>query len=162
MFWLIFGIHMVLCLILVFLVLLQQGKGADMGPAFGSGASNTLFGVGGATPFVVKFTTIVCVAFMVTSILLIKQFGVRAKEVSVSSDLTSGTLMENVPLDTKPLEGVPAESAPTGGEASNADAAAVKPGAEIPQPDKEAAAAPESQAPAVPVVPAPDQAGSAN
>jgi preprotein translocase subunit SecG len=58
---------------LIGLVLIQQGKGADMGAAFGGG-SNTLFGASGATAFITKLTTGIAVAFMVTSILLINLY----------------------------------------------------------------------------------------
>ena len=52
------------------IVLLQTGKGADMGATFGGGSSQTLFGSTGATTFLTKSTTFVAVAFMVTSLTL--------------------------------------------------------------------------------------------
>ncbi len=58
---------------LVVMVLLQQGKGADAGAAFGGG-SNTLFGATGATSLIVKITTGLAVAFMATSVLLIREY----------------------------------------------------------------------------------------
>ena len=62
-------IHVIACLALIVIVLLQQGKGASMGAAFG-GSSQTVFGSGGATPFLGKVTTIVAVVFMLTSLTL--------------------------------------------------------------------------------------------
>jgi len=50
------------------IVLLQTGKGADMGAAFGAGASQTLFGSTGAATFLTKATTMVAIAFMITSL----------------------------------------------------------------------------------------------
>ena len=62
-------IHVVVCFALVLIVLLQAGKGAEMGAAFG-GASQTLFGSSGAMGFMTKLTTIAAIVFMITSLLL--------------------------------------------------------------------------------------------
>ena len=62
-------IHVVVCVALVMIVLLQAGKGAEMGAAFG-GASQTLFGSTGAMGFLTKLTTIAAIIFMMTSLLL--------------------------------------------------------------------------------------------
>ena len=53
----------VVCMALGALVLIQQGRGSDIGAAFGSGAANTVFGSGGATPFLVKFTAMLAIGF---------------------------------------------------------------------------------------------------
>jgi preprotein translocase subunit SecG len=63
-------IHVVVCIALIMTVLLQSGKGADMGAAFGGGGSNTLFGATGAATFLSKMTTAVAVIFMLTSLVL--------------------------------------------------------------------------------------------
>lgn len=55
---------------LVVLILVQQGKGADMGAAFGSGAANTLFGSSGAAGFLTKLTAWFAVAFFVVAFAL--------------------------------------------------------------------------------------------
>jgi len=62
-------IHVLICFGLVLGILLQSGKGADLGAAFG-GSSQTLFGSAGAVPFLNKLTTGVAVAFMITSLSL--------------------------------------------------------------------------------------------
>jgi preprotein translocase subunit SecG len=62
-------IHVFVCLFLIFIVLIQGGKGAELGAAFG-GASQTLFGGRGAATFLNKLTTVVAVVFMLTSLLL--------------------------------------------------------------------------------------------
>ncbi len=49
------------------LVLLQQGKGADVGAAFGSGSSNTIFGASGSAPFLTKLTTWLAILFFAIS-----------------------------------------------------------------------------------------------
>jgi len=67
---LIIALHIIVCLALIMIVLLQTGKGADMGAAFGGGGSQTLFGTTGASTFLSKSTTIAAVVFMVTCFLL--------------------------------------------------------------------------------------------
>ena len=62
-------IHIIVCIALVLIVLLQTGKG-DMGTAFGAGASQALFGGTGATTFLSKLTTFVAVVFIVSSLTL--------------------------------------------------------------------------------------------
>lgn len=62
-------VHITVSLFLIFIVLLQSGKGAELGAAFG-GSSQTLFGSRGAATFFSKLTTIAAVVFMVTSLIL--------------------------------------------------------------------------------------------
>jgi preprotein translocase subunit SecG len=62
-------IHIAVCVALILIVLLQSGKGAQMGAAFG-GSSQTLFGSPGAAGFLTKVTTVAAVVFMLTSLLL--------------------------------------------------------------------------------------------
>ena len=62
-------IHILVCFFLIGIVLLQSGKGAELGAAFG-GSSQTLFGSRGAATFLNKMTTGVAVVFMITSLLL--------------------------------------------------------------------------------------------
>jgi len=61
-------LHIIVCVALIMIVLLQTGKGSDMGAAFGGGSSQTLFGSSGASTFLTKSTTLVAVAFMLTSL----------------------------------------------------------------------------------------------
>lgn len=63
-------IHVVVSIALIMIVLLQTGKGADMGAAFGGGSSQTLFGSSGASTFLSKLTTIAAIIFMLTSLAL--------------------------------------------------------------------------------------------
>ena len=63
-------IHVFVCLALIMIVLLQTGKGADMGAAFGGGSSQTLFGSTGASTFLSKATTAAAIVFMLTSLIL--------------------------------------------------------------------------------------------
>ena len=63
-------VHVILCIALIGLVLLQQGKGASMGAAFGSGASGSVFGSRGPAGFLMKLTAFIVTAFFATSLLL--------------------------------------------------------------------------------------------
>jgi preprotein translocase subunit SecG len=72
-------IHLLLALALIGLVLLQHGKGADAGAAFGSGASATVFGARGSANFLSRATAILAVAFFATSLTL-AYFAMRTAE----------------------------------------------------------------------------------
>ena len=63
-------IHVIVSLFLILVVLVQQGKGADLAGAFGGGGSQTAFGARGATTLLHKLTTGFFVAFVVTSLTL--------------------------------------------------------------------------------------------
>src|SRR5476651_2269286 len=63
-------IHVFACVTLIGLVLMQHGKGADVGAVLGSGASQTVFGSRGAASFIVRLTVLVAVVFFVTSLTL--------------------------------------------------------------------------------------------
>jgi len=77
------------------IVLLQTGKGADMGAAFGGGSSQTLFGSTGASTFLGKATTAAAVVFMLTSLIL----------AYLSSHRTGDSIMRDVEMPiTEPME----------------------------------------------------------
>ena len=81
-----FLIHILAAISLVALILLQHGKGADMGAAFGAGASGTLFGSVGSLPFLTKFTAGVAAVFFATCLglgyVISKQASQPASELS--------------------------------------------------------------------------------
>jgi preprotein translocase subunit SecG len=77
-------VHIVVSVALIMIVLLQTGKGADMGAAFGGGSSQTLFGSTGASTFLSKATTVAAIVFMVTSLVL----------AYMSSHRTTGSIMD--------------------------------------------------------------------
>lgn len=79
-------LHILVCIALILIVLLQKGKGADMGAAFG-GSSQTVFGGAGASSFLTKLTTAAAIIFMVTCLLL--AFGFQKGK-------TSSSIMTNV------------------------------------------------------------------
>ena len=96
-------IHILVCFFLVVIVLLQHGKGADIGATFG-GAGNTVFGTEGPVPLLNKITTAVAILFMVTSISL----------AWLSANSGTGSVMENVaaPITTQVPVEQPLETGP--------------------------------------------------
>jgi preprotein translocase subunit SecG len=92
-------VHILACLFLIAVVLLQSGKGAEIGAAFG-GSSQTLFGSRGSASFLSKMTTVVAVVFMVTSLTLAV---VTSKGSSVLKKVPAGT---SIPAAPGPLQGV--------------------------------------------------------
>jgi preprotein translocase subunit SecG len=67
---LLLAIHIMVCIALIGIVLIQGGKGAEVGATFGAGASNTVFGATGGQSFLGKMTTGAAVIFMLTSLAL--------------------------------------------------------------------------------------------
>ncbi|MBW1708720.1 MAG: preprotein translocase subunit SecG [Deltaproteobacteria bacterium] len=61
-------LHIIVCVALIMIVLLQTGKGSDIGAAFGAGASQTVFGSQGAGTFLTKLTAVAAIIFMLTSL----------------------------------------------------------------------------------------------
>ena len=89
------------------LVLLQQGRGADVGAAFGSGASNTMFGSGGSASFLTKLTVWLAIGFFGISVGLAWTAQERAENMS-----TLGIPQVEVPaVDLSPGESEPMEAA---------------------------------------------------
>ena len=147
-------LHVMVCLVLVVVVLLQHGKGADIGAVFGGGASSTVFGSRGAGNFLTKLTTASALTFMVTSLSL----------AYLANTGGTGDLFE----DQKP-----AATAPAPGETpAAAEGVPVGEGFQEVKPAEPAASAPEAKAPAetapaateatpatgAPVAPKPDEA----
>jgi preprotein translocase subunit SecG len=100
-------IHVIVCVVLIMVVLLQTGKGADMGAAFGGGSSQSLFGSTGASTFLSKATTVSAIIFMITSLSL----------AYVSTNRTSKSIMTNTsaPVSapaTSETKQEPAQSSP--------------------------------------------------
>ncbi len=92
-------IHIVVCLALISIVLLQHGKGAGIGAAFG-GSSQTVFGSTGAAPFLAKLTAAVAIIFMLTSLTL--TFLGRQQETSVMEKLPNKPAAQQVPAPAAP------------------------------------------------------------
>jgi len=98
MYQVIIVVHVLLSLGIIGLVLMQQGKGADAGAAFGSGASGTVFGAQGATSFLSRTTAIFATLFFATSLGLASMGGYHGNE---QTDLMDTTEVEGVKTDTK-------------------------------------------------------------
>lgn len=84
--------HVVIGLMIIVLVMLQQGKGADAGAAFGGGgggASGSLFGASGATSFLSRTTAIFAVVFFATSLALAFLSGYKGDVTDLMDDITS-------------------------------------------------------------------------
>lgn len=108
--------HVVIAVALVGLVLIQQGKGADAGAAFGGGASQTVFGSQGSGSFLTRVTTFLAILFFVTSFTLAffaKQRAEVAGEVGIPT-----VQQENAPAE----ESAPAleEEAPAASDSEGA------------------------------------------
>ena len=101
-------IHITVCLALILIVLLQTGKGASMGAAFG-GSSQTIFGSSGATTFLTKLTTVAAAVFMITSLLLAFMYGPGSSS-SVVGTPSSATQRQSTP--TKIPTGSPTTPSP--------------------------------------------------
>jgi len=95
-------IHVVVCIALILIVLLQRGKGASMGAAFG-GSSQTVFGSAGATSFLHKITAAAAVVFMITSLGLAFLFGRGAP-----SSIMEGVSTQPPATQTQPAQQPPA------------------------------------------------------
>ena len=93
-------IQVITALMIIGLVLLQHGKGADMGAAFGSGASGSLFGASGSSNFLSRFTAIAAAVFFASTLAL----------SYISSRPAGGSgagIMDQVPTPAKPAVPVP-------------------------------------------------------
>ena len=66
----VYALHFIVCFVLIGVVLLQRGKGADLGASLGGGSANTVFGSRGAGNFLTKITTASAITFMATSLSL--------------------------------------------------------------------------------------------
>jgi preprotein translocase subunit SecG len=103
-------IHIIVSLALIGVVLLQQGKGADMGAAFG-GSSQTLFGSSGGATLLGKLTAAAAVVFMVTSLGLTYRAANRFK-TSIMPDQTAAPAAEQAPAATPAAPAPATEPAP--------------------------------------------------
>lgn len=90
-------VHVIVAIAIVGLVLLQQGKGADAGAAFGSGASQTVFGSAGSGNFLTRSTSIAATIFFITSLTL----AIFAKQ-NTSAGVVEGLPIVNPELLTQP------------------------------------------------------------
>ena len=113
-------VHILVALAIIALVLMQHGKGADMGAAFGSGASGSLFGASGSANFLSRTTGILAAVFFATSLSL--------AYIASGKPKTTGSLMQ------ESVQSVPASTAaPATAEAPAGAADAASKAKEIPK-----------------------------
>jgi len=115
-------IHVLACITLILIVLLQAGKGANMGAAFG-GSSQTVFGSSGAGTFLGKMTAGIAILFMLTSITL--TYTSSRKTSGLMDGVSAPVTRQTVPLAPKPFA-PPAAPATVPGTANTPAAPAAK------------------------------------
>ena len=103
-FQIILVIHVLLALGLVGLILIQHGKGADAGAAFGSGAAGSVFGARGAHSFLYKLTAVMAISFFVTSISLAYFASNERSSAEADQSIMSQTTMSDDGLNTDASE----------------------------------------------------------
>ncbi len=108
-------VHILAAIGVIGLVLVQHGKGADMGAAFGSGASGSLFGATGSANFLSRATAILATAFFVTSLSL--------AYLASSKPKTTGSVMQDA-VNSAPVSAQPAGSVEQGTSPANPDSKA--------------------------------------
>lgn len=102
-------VHILIGLAVIGLVLLQHGKGADMGAAFGSGASGSLFGASGSANFLSRATGVLATVFFITSLTLAYMAGQRPSAES-SSVMDTVKTESSVPAAEQPAAVPPIDS----------------------------------------------------
>ena len=105
------AVHVLASVAVIGLVLLQHGKGADLGAAFGSGTSGSLFGVSGSSNFLSRATSVLVTVFFITSLTLAYLSSSREEGSSVIKDAVQTTApVSEVPADAASKDGQPAET----------------------------------------------------
>lgn len=110
-------VHVIAALGIVGLVLLQHGKGADMGAAFGSGASGSLFGASGSANFLSRATAVLALIFFLTSLSL--TYIATHKTASVGGGVMDAVKTEPAPAPVVPA--APPQTAPETAPASKSN-----------------------------------------
>ncbi|MBM9518391.1 preprotein translocase subunit SecG [Desulforhopalus vacuolatus] len=126
-------VHILVCFFLVVIVLLQQGKGADIGATFG-GSSQSLFGTEGPMPLLNKITTAAAITFMVTSLSL-AYISSQDSHATVMSGVTTEKMKDSAPVVEKKVA-EPASNAVKSSDAIQEAAPAVESKVEKTEPVK--------------------------
>ena len=102
LFAIVLSVHVLLAVLMVGLILIQHGKGADAGAAFGSGASGTVFGSKGSGSFLTRSTAILATSFFITSLTLAYLGGNRAAPNDIIDQLSSTP--KSVAVESNPAD----------------------------------------------------------
>lgn len=89
--------YLIISLVLIGFIMIQQGKGADMGASFGAGASNTVFGSSGSGNFLTRTTAIIAIVFFILSLVLGNLSSGNGDTESQFEDLSAPAMTEEVP-----------------------------------------------------------------
>ncbi|WP_039907790.1 preprotein translocase subunit SecG [Candidatus Regiella insecticola] len=92
---------------LIALIVLQQGKGADMGASFGAGASSTLFGSSGSGNFMTRMTAILATLFFIVSLVLGNMSSKQHRQSSEWENLSQPAKDEKISAPPKPSSDIP-------------------------------------------------------
>jgi preprotein translocase subunit SecG len=95
MYHLLLILHLIIAVLLIILVLIQQGKGSEMGAAFGSGASGTVFGSQGTGGFLFKITGFLLLTFFATSLLLSASLSYNQRSLQVKNNILLNAEQKN-------------------------------------------------------------------
>src|SRR5882762_10195785 len=126
--------HLIIAAAVCGFVLMQHGKGADMGAAFGSGSSGSLFGAAGSANFLSRTTAVLATVFFLTSVGLtvfgtmhgkpqggVMEQGVMEKAAPKASDVPGGSPATNVPPKDVPAAAPGSSAAPANAPAKNGE-----------------------------------------
>ena len=95
LFAIVLSLHVLIAVLMVGLILIQHGKGADAGAAFGSGASGTVFGSKGSGSFLTRSTAILATSFFITSLTLAYLGGNRTAPDNIIDKLSNTESIES-------------------------------------------------------------------
>ena len=104
-------IHVLICLFIIGVVLLQSGKGAEIGASFGGGGSGSVFGAGGGGNVMTRITTGAAIIFMLTSLAL-AYFSGHSGGSSIMSSAPKAPVSQQMPIQQGAAPVVPAPQAP--------------------------------------------------
>jgi len=104
-------LHILVCVALIGIVLIQGGKGAEMGATFGAGASQTIFGASGGQSFIAKMTTSAAIIFMLTSLALAIFWGQPGSDSIMPSQVAPVQSAPAMPATEAPAQTAPATPA---------------------------------------------------
>jgi len=114
-------VYLLIALFLIFLILIQQGKGADMGASFGAGSSNTLFGASGSGSFLTKLTQGLAVGFFVLSLILGKMTNDQVKQPDTFENIGMQQNGTSASASDIPTSDIPASDIPSSSDLTRSD-----------------------------------------